>query len=195
MTRRSALDRIRKDAPQDPISSIPLARKQKRKRSWDRDHPGTSYYVPLHLRGQAKDIRATILALSQKHMTTTSSVAMAFMGFALAHVRKGKLKIEARPSASRRKMTLTWDEVDNGWTQEIPEPTRRTKKDREKDVYLNYRLNKDVKLQIQALAGKEIVGGEVVIHLLQYALEAHKEGRLRLKEETVVVAQKVSPTW
>jgi len=194
MTRRNALDRIRKDSPQDPIASIPLAKSRKRGREWEAKHPGTSYFIPSHLHEQAKDVRTAILALSQKHMTTTSSVADAFLRFSLSHVRKGQLRIDVRPSGNRRKMTVTWEEVKDGWEQEIPKPVKRGKKSDE-DMYLNYRLTRDANSQIKALAGKEIVGGEVVVRLLQYALEAHKRGRLRLKEETVVVAQKVSPTW
>ncbi|MEK7696577.1 MAG: hypothetical protein AAB346_00370, partial [Pseudomonadota bacterium] len=51
-------------------------------------------------------------------------VANARMGFSLTHVRQGKLAIEARPNANRRKMILTWAEADK-WPQEIPHPRLR----------------------------------------------------------------------
>ncbi len=192
MTRRNAFDHH--DA-QDPIASIPLAQGHKREdRSWDRAHHGISYFIPASLNEQAKDIRASILALAQKHMTNTTSVASALISFSLAQVRQGKLAIEARPNASRRKMTLTW--VESGeWPQEIPQPAMRAKKDQVKDVYLNYRWGRDVDTQIRSLAGEFISVGEVVVFLLSYAFAAHQSGRLRLKEEAVVVSQKVSSTW
>lgn len=194
MTRRNPLDRLRSDA-QSPIATIPLAQGHKRdNRAWDRAHPGISYRIPLPLHVQAKDIRATILGLAHQHMTSTSSVANALMSYSLAQVRQGKLAIEARPNVNRRKMILTWMEADE-WPQEIPQHTKHANNTKVKAVYLNYRWGKDVDSQIKALAGKAISVGEVVVFLLHYALEAHKQGHLRLKEEAVVVSQKVSPTW
>ena len=193
MSRQDAFAHLKKDA-QDPVKIIPLAQKQKRdNRAWDRAHRGMSYRIPSPLHVQAKDIRATILGLAHQHMTSTSSVAAALMGFSLAHVRQGKLAIEARPNANRRKMILTWSEADE-WPQEI-QPAKRAIKTTKADVVLTYRWGKDVGTQIKALAGAEISVGEVVVFLLRYAIEAHQQGHLRLKEEAFVVSQKVSPTW
>lgn len=193
MTRRNALDRLRNQA-QDPISSIPLAQERKRSnRSWDRVHRGSSYFVPVLLNEQAKDVRASILALAQKHMTNTSSVAAALISFSLTHVRQGKLAIEARPNAQGRKMVLTWQEGD-GRAQTIPQPIKRASKDKSRNIYLNYRWGRDVDTEIKALAGEAISAGETVVFLLRYALEAHKSGRLILKEEPAVLTQKVRLT-
>ena len=79
MSRRNALDRLRQD-PQQPLSTIPRAQEKRREnRSWDKKHRGNSYFIPVFLHVQAKDARAAVLALSQKHMTNTSSVAAALM--------------------------------------------------------------------------------------------------------------------
>ena len=90
-------------------------------------------------------------------------------------------------------MILTWSEADE-WPQEI-QPVKRAIKTAAADVVLTYRWGKDVGAQIKALAGAEISVGEVVVFLLRYAIEAHQQGHLRLKEEAFVVSQKVSPTW
>jgi hypothetical protein len=200
MTRRHPLDRWSSDAqntiaPIDTLSTIPLSEGHKRdNRAWDRAHRGMSYRIPFPLHEQAKDVRASILGLAHQHMTSTSSVAAALMGFSLAHVRQGKLTIEARPNANRKKMTLTWKEADE-WPQEILQHTKRASNNKVKAVYLNYRWGKDVNTQIKALSGAEISVGEVIVFLLHYAIEAHKQGHLRLKEEAFVVSQKVSPSW
>ena len=193
MSRQDAFAHLKKN-PQEPVNIIPQARTQKRdNRAWDRAHRGMSYRIPSSLHVQAKDIRATILGLAHQHMTSTSSVANALMGFSLAHVRQGKLVIEARPNANRRKMTLTWAESSE-WPQEI-QPAKHTIKMGNSEIVLTYRWGKDVGMQIKALAGTEVSVGEVVVFLLSYAVEAHKQGHLRLKEEAFVVSQKVSPTW
>ena len=193
MSRQDAFAHLKKDA-QEPVNIIPQARSQKRdNRAWDRAHRGMSYRIPSSLHIQAKDIRAIILGLAHQHMTSTSSVANALMGFSLAHVRQGKLVIEARPNANRRKMILTWAESSE-WPQEI-QPAKRAVKMGTSEIVLTYRWGKDVGMQIKALAGTEVSVGEVVVFLLSYAVEAHKQGHLRLKEEAFVVSQKVSPTW
>lgn len=194
MTRRNPLDRLRSDA-QAPISTIPLAQGHKRdNRAWDRAHPVISYFIPATIHVQAKDVRASILGLAHQHMTTITSVANALMSYSLTHVRQGKLLIEARPDTTRRKMALTWEATDE-WPQEIPLPEKQNKRIRVEDVYLGFRWSKDVDMQIKALAGTAISVGEALVFLLSYALVAHQSGQLRLKEEAVVVSQKVSSTW
>jgi hypothetical protein len=134
------------------------------------------------------------LALAQNHATSTSTVAAALIAFSLAHVHQGKLAIEARPNAHRRKMALTWEEV-NGRPQNIPQLAKRITKNGTKHIYLNYRWSRDVDMEIKALAGEAISQGEVIVFLLNYALAAHSSGRLMLKEEPVVITQKVKPAW
>jgi hypothetical protein len=199
MPRRNAFDRLHKDGPHEAISTIPLAKEHKRdNRAWDRKHPVLSYFVPLPLNEQAKDVRAAILGLSQKHMTTISSVARELMKYSLAHIREGKLKMELRPvKLGRRKMSVTLVEGES-WPepQEVPQPVERgKKKDKIKNVYLGYRWGREVDTQIKALAGKTTSPGEVVVFLLRYGIDAYRRGDVRLKEETVVVSQKVSATW
>jgi hypothetical protein len=188
MTRRNALDRLRNHA-QDPISTIPFAQRRKRSnRSWDQVHRGITYFVPAFLNEQAKDLRASILALAQVHMTNTSNVAAALIAFSLTHVRQGKLVVEARANANRRKMALIWEQGD-GQPQKIPQPIRRSVKEKTNNIYLNYRWDKDIDTQIKALAGEAISAGEVVVFLLNYALAAHKRGHLVLKEQAVVMTK------
>ena len=194
MPRRNAFDRLRHE-PQQPISTIPRAHDKKRdNRAWDRKHRGNSYFIPIHLHVQAKDMRAAVLALSQKHMTNTSSVASALMKYSLEHVRLGRLNFGARPDAERTKMTLIWEDVKDSRPQEIPEPKKLMSKS-EKALYINYRWGRDVDLQVKALAGTSVAPGEIVVFLLHYALAAYRNGTMRLKEETVVVSQKVTSTW
>lgn len=191
MPRQDPFARLRSD-PQDPVATIPQAQARKRGRDWEKSHPSASYFVPGALHEKALDIRAAILGLSHKHMTTTSSVASALAGYSLAMVRKGKLKIEARPDANRRRMSLTWEEA-SGWPQEVPSPKKAARDARE--LFLSYRWMGDIDRQVRALAGETLSTGEVVVFLLNHALEAHQQGRLRLKEEAVIMTQKVSPTW
>ena len=190
MTRHSALDRYKEKA-QDPIHNIPPAERKKRgERVWEKENRGASYFIPAPLNEQAKDIRASILALSQRHMTTTSSVAAALVSYALRNVRLGKLTLDARPDANRRKMTLTLEDAKE-WPQEIPE-VKPKKVKAQKDMYLDYRWGRDVSAQIKALADNHISAGEVVIFLLKHALAEYKNGNCKFRETAITLAQEVS---
>ena len=191
MTRRSAFDRLKENA-QDPLASIPPAQRKKREeRVWEKANRGASYFIPAPLNEQAKDIRASILALAQHHMTTTSSVATALMNYALREVRLGKLILEARPNANRRKMTLILENAKE-WPQEIPQPSMKSAVKTTKDVVLTYRWGRDVKAQIKSLAGNHIPAGEVVVFLLNYALVEYKNGNCKFRETAITLAQEVS---
>jgi hypothetical protein len=180
-----------KENAQDPIHNIPSAQRKKREgRVWEKANPGASYFIPAPLNEQAKDIRASILALAQCHMTTTANVAAAFMNYALRDVRLGKLVLEARPNANRRKMTLILENAKE-WPQEIPQVKPKKVKPA-KDMYLGYRWSRDVNAQIKSLADNRIPAGEVVVFLLNYALAEYKNGNCKFRETAITLAQEVS---
>ncbi len=191
MTRRSALDRLKENA-QDPLGMIPPAQRKKREeRVWEKENRGASYFIPAPLNEQAKDIRASILALAQRHMTTTSSVATALMNYSLRDVRLGKLILDARPNANRRKMTLILEDAKE-WPQEIPQPVLKHTVKTEKDIVLTYRWGRDVNAQIKSLADNHIPVGEVVVFLLNYALAEYRNGKCKFRETAITLAQEVS---
>ncbi len=190
MTRHSAFDRYKEKA-QDPIHNIPSAsRKMRGERVWEQEHRGASYFIPTALNEKAKDIRASILALAQRHMTTTSSVATALMNYALRDVRLGKVTLDPRPNPRRRKMTLILEETKD-WPQEIPQPLKRAIKTT-KDFVLTYRWGRDINAQIKSLSGDHISAGEVVVFLLDYALAEYKNGKCKFRETAITLAQEVS---
>ena len=194
--RQDPFARLR-DNPQEPLDLIPRVKPKARKsRTWDKQHPVISYFIPEPLHVQAKDVRTNILGLAHQHMTTITSVASALAGFSLSHVRQGKLSISAVPDSTRRKMRLSWEESkDNSVRKiEIPKPKQSegTSVKKTKSLFLGYRWSKDYDKQIRTLA-EGISVGEVVLFLLNYALDAYKDGHLKFKEEIITVAQKVSP--
>jgi len=181
--------------PQEPIDLIPRAKpRPKKARTWEKRNPSRSYYIPENLHEKAKDVRAKILGLAQMHMATTSNVASALLGYSLAQVRQGKLEVEALPDINRRKMALTWEESDDDQSQDIQPIKKANKGKSKKALYLNYRWSKDLDKQIHALADSISIG-ELTLFLLNYALEAYENGRLKLKERPITMGQKVSSEW
>ena len=91
-------------------------------------------------------------------------------------------------------MTLICEEAEDGWSHEVSQPKLKTKR-AVTDSYINYRWGGDIDAQIKALVNTSLASGEVVVFLLNYALNAYQAGRLRLKIEIIVLLQKESSTW
>jgi hypothetical protein len=189
--------------PVDVASIIPTAKQAKEnakrdERGWEKKNPSSSYRVPSNLCIRAKDINASLVNLAAEFMTTSSSVAAAFIAFSLSHLRAGKLTIEARPKPERRTLSLDWTETESGWPKEIKAARKKKKDDlriTERSVFLSYRWGADIDKQIEAIAKQTgVPGGEVVVFLLAYAAKAYHAGNLSLTPKSVVVANKVLPS-
>ena len=190
--------------PVDVMHMIPTAKqakesRAKRNRPWDAKNPVISYRIPANLHAKAKDIRFVVKKAAGRYMTSISSVAAAFMAFSLSHLRSGKLVIEPRPNPERRTLTLHWSEAESGWPQDIKPVNERKKENIRavvKPVFLGYRYGTDVDQQIRAISKQTgVPSGEVVVFLLSHAIEAYGKGQLILTPESVVVTNKVSPSW
>ena len=186
-----------------PVSDvIPIAKQMKqarsntRNRSWDKAHPTSSYRIPAELYLRASDVRTFILHLAEDKMTSVGVIANAMMTYALGHVREGKLHIAPHPKADRRKLTLMMVEV-NGWPRDpkqLSTPKTSPKK-KAPSVVLSYRWSKENNMQIKALSGNAISEGELVVFLLNYAMEGYIGGSLQFQEVMHTASQIVGATW
>jgi hypothetical protein len=167
---------------------LQVARPRKRKRAWEREHRGRTFYVPIPLVDRAKAVRQAVLGLAQKHMTTADQVADALLSWAIAQVSAQEIALEARPTL-RRKMSVRVVDA-NGWPEGMEEPKAKGKKAQE--LFLGYRLSPETNRQITSLSSNAIAPGEVVVVLLEHALSALQSGRVRLQSEPEVVRQKVT---
>jgi hypothetical protein len=212
MTRQNALPTQFTELQQDasgmvqPVAVINLITakqykesRTKRDRTWEKSNPANSYRIPADLRIPAKDISASLVSIAAEYLTTISSVAAALMAFSLAHLRSGKLEIEARPKAERRTLTLDWTELKDGWPRDIKPRKRKSKESvvvKERHVFLGYRWGADLDKQINAIVKQTgVPGGEVVVFLLSYAIKKYQEGQLSLTPKTITVTNQVNPAW
>jgi hypothetical protein len=169
----------------------------KRQRAWEKRNPLRSHRIPKALQPEAQMIREAVDGLAEQYMTTHSDIATALMQFALSELRAVHLHFEARPNPDGRKMKIVWS-VKDGWPQEIPQPKKKQRAPiiEQKDMFLGYRWGRDLDIQIAAEARSDgVTCGEVLVRLMQYALHAYRDGKLRLTEAAVVVKQQVSATW
>ena len=200
--------------PPTPLDLIPAVRPKKRGRQWEKRNRAWSYKIPRPLWDVAKQIRDDIYAIAQFRedgkprgdSTTVDAVATALIDWALGFAEQDPSFLSPRtnPHPRGRLMTLAWEEW-NGWPRELPTPSRRTrradKEAKDKVFVLTYRWPEELVQRIKLLAGKglgttnnaqkynplkySVPVGEVVVKLLQRAIDDYKNGRMRLQLHTV----------
>jgi hypothetical protein len=204
MTKRNPLDRLintnntvgASPAP-STLDLIPTARQVKRdarseqqiekrkasRKAFDKRYPNFGYFIPEHLHMEAKALRATILGLAQnkeKNLNVTEiSMTTSLVVWALAQVRTGKLIITGTPN-SRRKMTVIIEDVTDTWEKTPVEIKPVEKKMPVKRMTIAYRFPPDVEKQIRELTGDALPKGEVLVRLLQHAVQAVQNGDTKI---------------
>jgi hypothetical protein len=214
MTKRNPLDRLIKTDSSSPAPStldlIPTARQVKRdarseqqiekrkasRKAFDKRYPNFGYFIPEHLHMEAKVLRATILGLAQnkeKNINVTEiSMTTSLVVWALAQVRAGKLVITGTPNARRRKMTVIIEDVTDTWQKTPLEIKPVEKKMPVKRMTIAYRFPRDVEKQIRELAGDALPKGEVLVRLLQYAVQAVQNGDTKINTAPMEMRQVAS---
>jgi hypothetical protein len=143
-------------------------------------------------------MRNSIRGIADHHMTTTSVVAQAMMTYALSELRAGRIKIESRPQPEGRVMRLDWSIHEDSWSQDIPAPKPRRQRSplEPRPLYISYRWGRDIDGQIKAVANSAgVTSGEILVYLLQHAIQSYRAGRLHLHEASKIVRQTVTPSW
>jgi hypothetical protein len=188
MPRRAAFS----SQPTDTVAMIPVA-KNKQKRDWEKSNRARAYYIPRHLEDQALAIRDEIVGIADGLVwATATDVAVALMERALSKVEKGDLVLDARPDPAHKKMGWVCVEVEG---ESVSQPITRKEKDDEKKqyTYLAYRWPHEFDKRIKAIAKQHhLTTGEVFVMLLSAALDAYKNGNLRLIPQPIMVRQTVA---
>ena len=208
-------------APESVVAMIPTAIQKKRdaksteqiekrrasRRTFDQQNPCFGYFIPEHLHGEAKSLRAAILGLAQNRdrniNVTEINMTTSLVSWALGQVRKGNLSIKGTPDARRRKMTVIIEDVADTWEKTPLEIEPFEKKVRAKRIVFTYRFPREIDQQISKLAGNFLPKGEVLIRLLQHAVQAVRNGDTKIiptpkemrQEATIVDVKKAGDTW
>ena len=164
-------------------------RPAKRNRSWEKAHRPYRYVnVPLELREQ-------VLALAEHLSVTADEMARALIEYGMECVDEEKVHLQARPNPLGRKMTLYPRGQAKGWNEandsrkEIP-IRRRSNPNREKKIHtaVSYRFPKGLHDSLCGLAmDLDVPIGEIISFLLQYGLDAYRNGRLSLEPHPLTI--------
>jgi len=196
MSRRAAFSA---QNPTDTVAMIPVAR-NKQTRNWEKSNRAHAYYIPRHLEDKAIIIRDEIMGIADglnqsAIVATATDVAAAFMERALFKVEKGVVVLDARPDPAYKKTSLVCVEVEGA---AIPQNITCKERNNEKKqyIYLAYRWSGEEDKRIKGLAKQHhIAPGEIIILLLSKALNAYKNGDLKLLPLSSTVRQTVTGAW
>lgn len=164
-------------------------RPAKRNRRWEKEHR------PYRYVNVSAELREQVLALAEHLRVTADEVSRAFVEYGVECVDEEKLHLRAQPNPYGRKMTLFPKEHAKGWQEmnDAPReiPARRKKRiSQTKKVYpaVSYRLPEKVHDDICGLAmDLDVPLGDVVSFLLQYGLDAYRDGKLSLQPQPVTM--------
>jgi len=161
----------------EPLEVLSTRQTRKRKRNWEKEHPGKLYRgVPAEVRERVKQIAETL-------EVTADEVARAFLEYGLQCVERGTLTLSGLPGRRRGRMTLyasgpAWAE--NGWTPTPPAKEGRRKKAPTWREVAHYRIPDELHEQVKRLAGDVYPVGEVAAVLLKNGIESYERGVLVL---------------
>jgi hypothetical protein len=154
-----------------------LAKRRESRAKFDKLYPVTSYYIPVHLHAPATEARKVVAALARQKNSTIGSVASGMVAWSLSYVDKGLLTIHGTPRADRNKMAIVMEDAQDAWSVgpvEIPELPKRIKA---RKMFLSFRFTSDIKAKIKSLSKGTLAEGEVLVRLLEYAINGYASGK------------------
>ena len=216
--RNPFLDASKSGQALEPFQTISVAQPRERDRSWESKNRAFSYRIPQRLREEAIEVRESILSVAtydetghpRLDRTTVDDVASAFIGYALSKAREENLTFTP---TRQGKMKLEWEEAEQGWasTIELKKVVKKKNQKKPKQIFLGYRWTAENHAEIEKLAGENrplrfredgsiipdphrfsVSPGEIIVRLLQRAIVAYKERKLRLMIRPETAAQKVA---
>lgn len=206
-------------ASTDPNASAPSAldlirskQKEPRGRDWEKRHRAFSYKIPVALRKAATQVREDILSIAQfdesgnprANATTAEDIARILLERALFMLRQNPNLLAPRPNALSRRgqMTVSWEAWDRWEKNAVSlKPPLRRQKLNEKKVVLTFRWGAELDAQLKSIAGSGTPGknsnplkfavpvGDLVVRLLQIAIDDYKAGRFKFKIGLETVAK------
>ncbi len=172
--------------PPSPLDLIPRAKPKKRRREWERKHKPFTYWVSGDLVERARTMREAIRGLAEAYMTTSDQLASALMSAALDAVQDGEIRLNLQPNPNPKGRKMVVEVIrEPGWKRDIPKPKGRRKRS---SLVLSFRWDAEVHRRLQALSGDARIG-EVVVTLLEEALERVSTGKWTLQPRIVAVTQ------
>lgn len=170
---------------------LPVAKKKKQTRSWEKTNPARRYLITVELRDE-------VAALAETLMENVDPVASVLFDYAEHCHTRGTLKFKPRLNPKGRKHTLAWEEADTEPTQL---PTRRHKPVKRADPAFSrslkgqtaaYRLGTDRHERLKVIAeAYNLRLADVLSAFFRHSLDAYQAGKLKIRREPAVIQMKV----
>jgi hypothetical protein len=182
-------------APLNTVSFLP-PRTEKVKKQRTYKTRTVSFYLHPRLAERSSRVRALIDEIANRESVLMDETKFTFVDYGVHCYSRGEVPFVTRPNPSVRKLTLVWEESDV-WKREI-HSKKIQKAPGEKNKYsiafrgMTNEQSAAMKKEVTSIAEKHAVTpGEVVIVLLEHAVEQYVNGKMSLKKSQPTVENKI----
>lgn len=183
--------------PRDTVSLLP-PRTSKVKKQRIYKTRTVSFYLHPRLAERSAQARAMLDQIAEREAVSMDQIKITFVDYGRHCYWRGEIPLVTRPNPIVRKLTVQWEESD-AWKREIgsrkkPVPSPTPIKGHPS---FSFRGETDaqsleMKREVQVIADKHAVTpGEVVIVLLEHAVQQYVDGKISLKKSLPAVENKV----
>lgn len=183
-------------APRDTVSLLPpRTAKEKKKRVYKTRT--VSFYLHPRLSERSVRVRAMLDEIAERESVAMDETKFTFVDYGVHCHTTGSLPFATRPNPNVRKLTLVWEESDV-WQREIHHKKNQKAPSENRKYAIAFRgttneQSLQMKKEVTAIAEKHAVTpGEVVILLLEHAIEQYVNGKMSLKKLLNTVESKVN---
>lgn len=185
-------------APRDTVSLLPPRTvKEKKKRIYKTCT--VSFYLHPRLSERSVRVRALLAEIAEREAAAMDEIKFTLVDYGAHCYSTGSLPFATRPNPNVRKLTLVWEESDV-WQRELghrkkiemPTPTGKGHPSFSFRGATNEQ-SLQMKKEVTAIAEKHAVTpGEVVLVLLEHAVEQYVAGKVSLKKSLNTVESKIN---
>lgn len=184
--------------PHDTVSLLP-PRTTKVKKQRVYKTRTVSFYLHPRLAERSSNVRAMIEEIAERESVSMDQTKFTFVDYGRHCYEQDEIHLVTRPNPSVRKLTVEWEESDV-WKREIgnkKKPAAPPNHPAKGHPSFSFRgetneQSLEMKKVVKMIADKHAVTpGEVVLVLLEHAVNRYSDGRLSLKKSQSSVENKV----
>lgn len=135
------------------------------------------------LAARGEKLRAALKRIAEIESASMAEISQALIEYTAHCYDRGEIQLQSRPNPEARKMVFGWNES-QAWERDLSLARAAASKPGEKKWALSFRWEDDRCLQlITKIAERHAVTpGEVLLVLLEHAIERYQQGRVSLKK-------------
>lgn len=174
---------MKRTTPISPVSVLDLIPAKKTRKQRNYKVPTISFYLHPRLAERGENLRAALKRIAEIESTSMAEISQTLIAYAAHCYEQGGIQLQSRPNPELRKMSFEWTEADT-WARDLSAVQTSTPKSQEKKYAISFRWEHDRSSPLIAKIAEHhaVSAGEVLLVLLEHAIERYKQGNVSLKQ-------------